>query len=273
MEAARKKTSWKTAETRHLCRAPSPTTAFPHLGVGRPGFHHIIPQLAPDGLCREAWGGRNINRGFHPSPTVLLRSLVGCRGHSPSLSGCGIQGGVPGTPWEGSSLQLRVPVCSSRQVWGIPPLSHPVSLRVPSLPPAGVPTGSSSSPPVSPALRAASSARSRWKTVRSGRSTRRRCRGSAAESQREMAAGCGQAQAPRPAAPRRPRLTPDVPLQRGHAAAHGGRAQREQAARPLRRHHRLGHGPPAPRRHLGKRPGRAATLGRSCRLAGRTDRR
>lgn len=238
---------------------------------------HSLRQMG----CVERPGGEKSSTGrFHPSPSpsVLLRSLMGCRGHSASLSGCGIQGGIPGTPfpaWRGCSLQLRVPA-----VWApparfgeIPPASHPISLRGPSVPPGGVPTSSSPSPLVSPALRAASSARSRWKTVRSGRSTRRRCPGSAAESQRERAAGCGQARAPRPAAPRRPRLTPDVPLQSGHAAAHGGRAQREQAARPLGRHHPLGHGPPVPRRHLGKRPERAAMLGRSYRAAGRTDAR
>lgn len=45
----------------------------------------------------------------------------------------------------------------------------------------------------------------------------------------------------RPAAPRRPRLTPDVPLQGPHAAAHRHRAQREEAARPVRRHGRPQH--------------------------------
>lgn len=114
-----------------------------------------------------------------------------------------------------------------------------------SLPPGGTPKALSPFPPVSPALRAAASARSRWKTLRSGRSPRRRCPGSAAESQRETWRRV-RAQ-PRPSAPRRPRLTPDVPLQGAHAAAHRGRAQREQAARLLRRH---------------RPPGAAATLGR-----------
>lgn len=48
-----------------------PPAASPHLRVGRPGFHHIVPQLAPDGLRREAWGGKNNQPGaFTPSPRL-----------------------------------------------------------------------------------------------------------------------------------------------------------------------------------------------------------
>lgn len=100
-------------------------------------------------------------------------------------------------------------------------------------------------PPL-PALRAAASARSRRNTESSGRRPRRRCPGSAAESEKETAAACGQAPLPATRAAAAPRLTPDIGLQGRHAAAHGRRAQRLQAARPLRRHRVPRH------RHLGR---------------------
>lgn len=53
-----------------------PPAASPHLRVGRPGFHHIVPQLAPDGLCREAWGKKIINRALSP----VLPVRVPCPG-------------------------------------------------------------------------------------------------------------------------------------------------------------------------------------------------
>lgn len=153
---------------------------------------------------------------------------------------------------------------------------HPVSVGGLVPPFRGPLDGLPPFPPLSPALRAAASARSRRKMERSGRSPRSRCPGSAVGKGRRQQ-GAGRLQAPRPAAPRRPLLTPHVLLQGPHAAAHRRRAQREQAARSLLRHRRAqcrrravaipgrstAAGPAPRRRHLERRLPPAAILGRS----------
>lgn len=216
----------------------------------------------------------------------------------PVLRGCpplgrGVCPSGPGLPfpaWRNSSLPRRflspnggpsgVGLTSPGR--GHPPsvcvwIVHPRQfLRGSSLPPKGL----SPSPPVSPALRAASSARSRRKTVRSGRSPRRRCPGSAAKRQRETAAVCGQAPGPAPHRPAPPAPYPKRPAPGPPCcgsppprSARTGCADppppSPRSAPPSRRHLGKGHTPLPPppparrRRHLGRRRERAAILGRS----------
>lgn len=188
--------------------------------------------LCSGGVCPPREGVTPLARGSHFQPGGVRPSL---------------QLGVPavrGSPRPGEGLR----VCPPHRFWGGS-----------SLPPGGTPECLSPSPPVSPALRAAPSARSRRKTVRSGRSPRRRCPGSAAESQRETAAGCGQAPGP---APRRP--APPAPYPRRPAPGRpccGSRPPRSartgcaappppspRSAPPPRRHPGEGHTPRPPGR-------------------------
>lgn len=191
-------------------------------------------------------------------------------------------GGLTRLPQERLIPRAQAPL----SIW-VPPVSPPQAGASPrcvggfvhphfggsSLPPGGTPKALSPFPPVSPALRAAASARSRWKTLRSGRSPRRRCPGSAAESQRETWRRV-RAQ-PRPLRPAPPAPYPRRPAPgrpccgspRPRSARTGCAAPPPPSAPRRRRHLGKGHAPPARRRHRGRRKERAAMLGRSRREA------
>lgn len=71
-----------------------PPAAFPHLRVGRPGFHHIVPQLAPDGLRREAWERKIIKQALSPHLPILgpqgaLGKRGAAQGGGPDPDPCG----------------------------------------------------------------------------------------------------------------------------------------------------------------------------------------